>query len=113
MYVRLPTNIHFLVKFRISKIHNILVIRLIFLKLWITTNFNTVFLVVVLVFDFEEFSEGVLHGHWQKMGTNSFMRVRLYTQTPFLCPLYQPLERMWKLNPQNPRRALIFCACRK
>jgi hypothetical protein len=35
----------------------------IFLKLRIFTNFNTVFPVVVLVFDFEEFSEEVLHGH--------------------------------------------------
>jgi hypothetical protein len=25
---------------------------------------GTVFPVLVLVFDFEEFSEGVLHGHW-------------------------------------------------
>jgi hypothetical protein len=35
----------------------------IFLKLRMFTNFNTVFPVVVLVFDFEEFSEEVLHGH--------------------------------------------------
>jgi hypothetical protein len=66
MYVgeqALPSDIHFLVKFRIWKIHNVLDIKLIFLKLWIFTNFNTVFPVVVLVFDFEEFSEGVLHGH--------------------------------------------------
>jgi hypothetical protein len=35
----------------------------IFLKLWVFTNFNMVFPVLVLVFDFEEFSEGVLHGH--------------------------------------------------
>jgi hypothetical protein len=66
MYVggqALPTNIHFLVKFRISNIHNVLDIKLIFLKLWIFTNFYTVFPVLVLVFDFEEFSEEVLHGH--------------------------------------------------
>jgi hypothetical protein len=65
MYVggqALSTNIHFFVKFRISKIHDVLDIKLIFLKLWIFTNFNTVF--PVIVFDFEEFSEGVLHGHW-------------------------------------------------
>jgi hypothetical protein len=48
----LPTNIHFLVKFLISKIHNVLDIKLIFLKLGIFTNFNTVFPVLVLVFDF-------------------------------------------------------------
>jgi hypothetical protein len=34
-----------------------------FLNLRNFTNFNTVFPVVVLVFDFEEFSEEVLHGH--------------------------------------------------
>jgi hypothetical protein len=55
-----------IVKFRNSKIHNILDIKLIFLKLWIFTNFNTVFPVLVLVFDFEEFSEEVLHGHWAR-----------------------------------------------
>jgi hypothetical protein len=54
---------HFLVKFRILKIHNVLDIKLIFLKLWIFTNFNTVFPDLVLVFDFEEFSEELLHGH--------------------------------------------------
>jgi hypothetical protein len=59
----LPTNIHFFVKFRISKIHNVLDVKGIFLKLWIFTNLNTVFPVLVLVFDFKEFSEGVLHGH--------------------------------------------------
>ena len=32
----------------------------IFFKIWIFTNFNMVFPVLVLVFDFEEFSEGVL-----------------------------------------------------
>jgi hypothetical protein len=45
MYVggqALPTNIYFLVKFRISKIYNVLDIKLIFLKLWIFNNFNTV-----------------------------------------------------------------------
>jgi hypothetical protein len=69
MYVggqALPTNIHFLVKFRISKIHNVLDIELIFLKLWIFTNLNTAFPVFVLVCDFEQFSEGVLHGHWPR-----------------------------------------------
>jgi hypothetical protein len=58
----LPTNIHFLVKFRISKIHtgNILVdIKPIFLKLWIFTNITMVFPVVASVFDFYEFLEGV------------------------------------------------------
>jgi hypothetical protein len=59
----LPTNIHFLVKLRISKIHNVLDIKLIFLKLWIFTNLNTAFPDLVLVCDFEEFSEGVLYGH--------------------------------------------------
>jgi hypothetical protein len=53
----LPTNIQFLVKFQISKIHNVPDIKLIFLKLWIFTNCDTVFPVVVSVFDFEEFSE--------------------------------------------------------
>jgi hypothetical protein len=43
--------------------HNILDIKLIFLKLWIFTDLNTVFPVIVFVFDFEGFSEGVLHGH--------------------------------------------------
>jgi hypothetical protein len=66
MYVggqRLPTNIHFHVKFRIQKfITSILDIKLIFLKLCFFTNFNTVFPVIVLVFDFEEFSEGLSHG---------------------------------------------------
>jgi hypothetical protein len=59
----LPTNIHFLVKFRFKKNYKVPAadIKLIFLKLWIFTNFNTVFPVLVLVFDFEEFSEGVLH----------------------------------------------------
>jgi hypothetical protein len=47
--------------------------KLIFLKLRIFTNFNTVFPVVVLVFDFEEFSEEVLHGHWQiKWAQNNY-----------------------------------------
>jgi hypothetical protein len=35
-----------------------------FLTLWIFSNFNTVFPVVVFVFGFGEFSEGVFHGHW-------------------------------------------------
>jgi hypothetical protein len=46
------------------KVHNVLDIKPIFLKLWIFTNFKTVFPVVVSVFDFDEFSEGLLHGHW-------------------------------------------------
>jgi hypothetical protein len=61
------TNIHFLVKFRISKIHNFLDIKGIFLKLRIFTNFNTAFPVLVLGFDFEEFSEEVLHGYYIKI----------------------------------------------
>jgi hypothetical protein len=68
MYVgwqRLPTNIHFLVKFRILKIHNVLNIKPICLKLWILTNFNKIFPVVrvVTVFNSDEFSEGMLDGH--------------------------------------------------
>jgi hypothetical protein len=62
-FLCLPTNIHFLVKFRISKNSYLINNKPIFLKLRIFTNFNTVFPVVVLVFDFEEFSEEVLHGH--------------------------------------------------
>jgi hypothetical protein len=42
-----------------SKIHNVLDIKLIIFKLWVFTNFNTVSPVLVLVFDFEEFPEGV------------------------------------------------------
>jgi hypothetical protein len=64
MYVggqALPTNIHFFVKFRISKIHNVLDVKGIFLKLWIFTNFYMVFPVVLLVFDFDEFLEGVIN----------------------------------------------------
>jgi hypothetical protein len=38
-------------------------IKPIFLKLWIFTNLSMVFPVVLLVFDFDESSEGVLHGH--------------------------------------------------
>jgi hypothetical protein len=45
------------VKFRNSYFIDI---KLNFLKLWIFTNFNKVFPVVLLVFDFDEFSEGVL-----------------------------------------------------
>jgi hypothetical protein len=72
MYVgwrALPTNIHFLVKFRISKIHNVIDIKLIFIKLWIFTNFNTV---LVLIFDFEDMyiSEEVLHGLLVKLVTS-------------------------------------------
>jgi hypothetical protein len=36
-----------------------------FLKLWICTHFNMIFPVVVLVFDFDEFSEGMLHDYWK------------------------------------------------
>jgi hypothetical protein len=39
----LPTDIHFFVKFRISKIHKFLDVKGIFLKLWIFTNFAMVF----------------------------------------------------------------------
>jgi hypothetical protein len=45
------------------KIHSALDIIPMFLKLWIFTNVNMVFPVIVLVFDFDEFSEAVLHGH--------------------------------------------------
>jgi hypothetical protein len=38
-------------------------IKPVFLKLWNFTNLNMVFPVVILVFDFNESSEGVLHGH--------------------------------------------------
>jgi hypothetical protein len=55
--------LHFLVKFRISKNSYFVNNKPIFLKLRIVTNFNTVFPVIVLVFDFEEFSEEVLRGH--------------------------------------------------
>jgi hypothetical protein len=41
--------------------HNVLDIKLIFFKLWIFTNLNTAFPLLVLVCDFEEFSEGVSH----------------------------------------------------
>jgi hypothetical protein len=64
MYVggqRLTSNIHFLVKFRISKNSYFINNKPTFLKLWIFTNFY--FPVAVLVFDFEEFSEDVLHGY--------------------------------------------------
>jgi hypothetical protein len=54
---KLPTNIHFLVKFRISKTSYFINNKQIFLKLRIFTNFNTDFPVVVFVFDFKEFSE--------------------------------------------------------
>jgi hypothetical protein len=57
------TNIQFLVKFRISKTSYFINNKPIFLKLRLFTNLNTVFPVVVLVFNFEEFSEEVLHGH--------------------------------------------------
>jgi hypothetical protein len=59
----LPTSIDFFVKFRVLEIHTALDITPIFLKLLIFTNLNMVFPVVVLDFDFEEFSEGMLHGH--------------------------------------------------
>jgi hypothetical protein len=74
MYVggqALPTNIHLLVKFRISKNHKVPDIKLIFLKLCFFSNSNTVFPVVVLVFDFEEFSEEVLHGHYGDLTNTS------------------------------------------
>jgi hypothetical protein len=60
----LPTNTHFFVKFRKLKMYNTLDITMIFLKLWIFTNLNMVFPVVKLVFDFDEFSEGVLRGYY-------------------------------------------------
>jgi hypothetical protein len=53
----------FPVKFRNSKIHNALDIQPISLKLWIFINFNMVFSVVLLVFDFEEVLEGVIKPH--------------------------------------------------
>jgi hypothetical protein len=56
-FKNLPTNIH-------SKISYFINIKLIVSKLWIFTNLNMVFPVVVLVFDLNESSEGVLHGHW-------------------------------------------------
>jgi hypothetical protein len=62
MYVggqALPTNIHFLVKFRISKNSYFINNKPIFLKLRIFTTFKTVFLVVVLVFGFEESGRGI------------------------------------------------------
>jgi hypothetical protein len=49
----------------------------IFLKLMIFTNFNAVFPVVVLVFDFEGFSKEVLHGH-------SFIFTLLHFKRPFV-----------------------------
>jgi hypothetical protein len=58
------------------KIHNALDITPIFLKLWIFTNLNVVFPVVVLVFD--EFSEGVLHGHCSP--TNRLALLLLFTK---------------------------------
>jgi hypothetical protein len=70
----LPTNIHFFVKFRKLKIHSTLDITPIFLKLWIFTNINMVFPVVVLVFDFDESSEGVLHGHFDWLHKNSIFK---------------------------------------
>jgi hypothetical protein len=50
----------FFVTFRNLKIHNALDITPIFHKLWIFTNLNVVFPIVVLVFDFDDFLEGVL-----------------------------------------------------
>jgi hypothetical protein len=38
--------------------------KLIFLDFWIFTNFNMVFPVIVLVFDYDEFSEGALTYKW-------------------------------------------------
>jgi hypothetical protein len=58
-------------------IHNVLDIKLIFLKHWIFTNLNTAFPVLVLVCDFErEFSEGVLHGH-SNLGCDSKEWIRV------------------------------------
>jgi hypothetical protein len=54
------TNIHYFVEFPNLKTHNALNINSIFLNLWIFTNLNMVFPVVVLVFDFDVFSEGVV-----------------------------------------------------
>jgi hypothetical protein len=51
------------IKIRNSKKYYFTNIKPMFLKLWIITNFNTGFPVVVLVFDFDEFSVGVLLGH--------------------------------------------------
>jgi hypothetical protein len=55
---RLPTNMHFL-DFEFQKNSYFINNKPLFLKLMIFTNFNMVFPVVVLVFDFEEFSEEV------------------------------------------------------
>jgi hypothetical protein len=52
-----------LVKFRNSKNSYFINIKSMFLKLWHFKNFNKVFQVLVLVFDFNEFLEGVLHGN--------------------------------------------------
>jgi hypothetical protein len=49
-------NIHFLVKFQNSKVSHFSNIKPIFLKLWILTNFNTLFPVVVLYLVFDDFS---------------------------------------------------------
>jgi hypothetical protein len=57
MYVTFPC------KCRNSKINIFFGITLITLKLWIFTNFNMVFSVVLLVFDFEKFLEGVINPH--------------------------------------------------
>jgi hypothetical protein len=59
-------RIHFILKFQISKqIHHQCLTD--FLKLWIFTNFDKVFPVVALVFDFEfdfdEFTERVPNPH--------------------------------------------------
>jgi hypothetical protein len=57
------TNIRFFVKFRNSKMSHFINIKPLLLKFWIFTYLNMVFPVVVIVFDFNESSEGVLHGH--------------------------------------------------
>jgi hypothetical protein len=55
---------HLLVKFQHLKIHKVLHIKPISLKLWLFTNFNMGFPVVLLVFDVDELSEGVLSPHF-------------------------------------------------
>jgi hypothetical protein len=53
-----------------------------YFNFWILTNLNMVFPViyVVLVFDFNESSEGVLRGHWsfQKRNNNNNNNNKLY-----------------------------------
>jgi beta-lactamase regulating signal transducer with metallopeptidase domain len=54
----------------------------IFLKLWIFTNLYVVFPVVVslLVFEFDEFSEGVSHGHCKTIKLTCGTKVLLKSQ---------------------------------